>query len=119
MDSMENIKGFNGNESLTSILKNELENKTHSSENSSKDLRRSREVEIKEDEDEMTKLRKSLPIYPYRNDILNALKENQILIVVGETGSGKSTQISQYLLEEGFADNGKVIAVTQPRRVGN
>jgi HrpA-like RNA helicase len=36
---------------------------------------------------------------------------------VGETGSGKTTQLPQYLAEAGFADKGRAIAVTQPRRV--
>lgn len=42
--------------------------------------------------------------------------DNQILIVIGETGSGKTTQITQYLAEEGFTATGK-IGCTQPRRV--
>lgn len=42
--------------------------------------------------------------------------QHQILIVVGDTGSGKTTQMTQYLAEEGFADRGK-IGCTQPRRV--
>jgi ATP-dependent RNA helicase DHX8/PRP22 len=42
--------------------------------------------------------------------------ENQILIVIGETGSGKTTQITQYLAEAGFTSRGK-IGCTQPRRV--
>ena len=39
-----------------------------------------------------------------------------MLVVVGDTGSGKTTQMCQYLAEEGFADRGK-IGCTQPRRV--
>lgn len=42
--------------------------------------------------------------------------DNQILIVIGETGSGKTTQITQYMAEEGIAVRGK-IGCTQPRRV--
>ena len=42
--------------------------------------------------------------------------DNQVLIVIGETGSGKTTQITQYLAEEGFTATGK-IGCTQPRRV--
>ena len=41
----------------------------------------------------------------------------QILIIEGETGSGKTTQIPQYLYEAGFTKDGKKIACTQPRRV--
>ncbi|SCW00355.1 LAFE_0C02366g1_1 [Lachancea fermentati] len=62
--------------------------------------------------------RKSLPVYRYRQQLLDAIKENQILIVVGETGSGKTTQLPQYLVEEGYTKNGTLqIACTQPRRV--
>jgi len=42
--------------------------------------------------------------------------DNQILIVIGETGSGKTTQITQYLAEAGYTSRGK-IGCTQPRRV--
>eukprot|EP00804_Cyclotella_cryptica_P029443 CCRYP_011272-RB/>CCRYP_011272-RB protein AED:0.27 eAED:0.27 QI:368/1/1/1/1/1/11/21/1195 len=60
--------------------------------------------------------RKKLPVYPYREDFLMALKEHQVLILVGETGSGKTTQIPQYLHEVGYSELGK-IGCTQPRRV--
>ncbi|KAH9932076.1 P-loop containing nucleoside triphosphate hydrolase protein [Epithele typhae] len=60
--------------------------------------------------------RKSLPIYKLRDALLQAVREHQILIVVGDTGSGKTTQMTQYLAEDGFADKGK-IGCTQPRRV--
>ncbi|KAI0778818.1 P-loop containing nucleoside triphosphate hydrolase protein [Trametes elegans] len=60
--------------------------------------------------------RKSLPIYKLRDPLLQAIREHQVLIVVGDTGSGKTTQMTQYLAEEGFADKGK-IGCTQPRRV--
>lgn len=62
------------------------------------------------------KQRRGLPVYPYREELIQAITEYQILIVVGETGSGKTTQIMQYLIEEGFAKKGK-IGCTQPRRV--
>lgn len=45
-----------------------------------------------------------------------AVRDNQVLIVIGETGSGKTTQITQYLAEEGFCVRGK-LGCTQPRRV--
>ena len=60
--------------------------------------------------------RESLPVYKFRKQILDAVAANQLLIVVGDTGSGKTTQLTQYLAEGGYANNG-VIACTQPRRV--
>lgn len=60
--------------------------------------------------------RQSLPIYKLKDELIKAVTENQILIVIGETGSGKTTQITQYLAEAGFTSRGK-IGCTQPRRV--
>ena len=60
--------------------------------------------------------RQSLPIYKLRSELVKAIHDNQVLIVVGETGSGKTTQITQYLAEEGYIARGK-IGCTQPRRV--
>ncbi|KAI8084193.1 P-loop containing nucleoside triphosphate hydrolase protein [Gilbertella persicaria] len=62
-------------------------------------------------------IRKSLPIYQYRDSLLDAIDEYQVLIIVGETGSGKTTQLPQYLYEHGFTKDGKKIGCTQPRRV--
>lgn len=64
----------------------------------------------------MQEQRQSLPIYKLRQQLVQAIRDNQVLIVVGDTGSGKTTQMTQYLAEEGFADRGK-IGCTQPRRV--
>ena len=48
--------------------------------------------------------RKTLPIYRFREDLMNAIREHQVLIIEGETGSGKTTQLTQYLYEEGFCE---------------
>jgi ATP-dependent RNA helicase DHX8/PRP22 len=58
--------------------------------------------------------RESLPIFAFRNQLIEAVRQHQILIVVGETGSGKTTQTTQYLAEAGFTG---IIGCTQPRRV--
>jgi HrpA-like RNA helicase len=60
--------------------------------------------------------RQSLPIFKLKEQLLKAVNDNQILVVIGETGSGKTTQITQYLAEAGYTSRGR-IACTQPRRV--
>lgn len=62
-------------------------------------------------------VRRSLPVFPFREELLAAIASHQVLIIEGETGSGKTTQIPQYLFEEGYTKKGMKIACTQPRRV--
>ena len=61
--------------------------------------------------------RRSLPVFAHRQEILFAVEHYGVVVVVGETGCGKSTQIPQYLLEAGWCSDGKMIGITQPRRV--
>lgn len=61
--------------------------------------------------------RRSLPVFAYREELLEAVENYQTIIIVGETGSGKTTQIPQYLVEAGYTKGGKIIGCTQPRRV--
>ena len=61
--------------------------------------------------------RQSLPVFRYRNHILYLVENYRTVVIVGETGCGKSTQIPQYLIEAGWAAGGRVVAVTEPRRV--
>nr|CAN71460.1 hypothetical protein VITISV_033508 [Vitis vinifera] len=60
--------------------------------------------------------RQYLPIYSVREELLQVIRENQVVVVVGETGSGKTTQLTQYLHEDGYTTNG-IVGCTQPRRV--
>lgn len=62
--------------------------------------------------------RKALPIFQHRQGLLDAIQKYPVLVVVGGTGSGKTTQLPQYLYEAGYTEGGsKVIGCTQPRRV--
>ncbi|PVD20242.1 hypothetical protein C0Q70_20738 [Pomacea canaliculata] len=56
---------------------------------------------------------KNLPIYQYCEQIIATIHQHQVVVVAGDTGCGKSTQVPQYLLEAGFTK----IACTQPRRI--
>ncbi|XP_066503638.1 pre-mRNA-splicing factor ATP-dependent RNA helicase PRP16 isoform X1 [Hoplias malabaricus] len=60
--------------------------------------------------------RQFLPIFAVRQQLLNIIRDNSIVIVVGETGSGKTTQLTQYLHEDGYTSYG-MVGCTQPRRV--
>lgn len=64
----------------------------------------------------ITEQRRFLPIFAVRNELLKVIRDNNIVIIVGETGSGKTTQLTQYLHEDGYTKNG-MVGCTQPRRV--
>ena len=64
----------------------------------------------------MKEQRESLPIFALKEPLMEAIASNQILVVIGETGSGKTTQMTQYLVEAGLHRRGR-IGCTQPRRV--
>ncbi|XVF72676.1 hypothetical protein PTKIN_Ptkin12aG0139200 [Pterospermum kingtungense] len=72
--------------------------------------------------DEVERKRKDLPIVMMEQEIMEAINENSAVIICGETGCGKTTQVPQFLYEAGFGLNQStlrsgVIGVTQPRRV--
>ena len=67
---------------------------------------------------EIFRKRVGLPVWEYRDKFFTLLKENQCIVLVGETGSGKTTQIPQWCVE--FTKElgvKKGVSCTQPRRV--
>lgn len=68
----------------------------------------------------MLQARKSLPAWNKKTELLNLIRNNQVVIVSGETGCGKTTQLPQFILEDAIA-SGSIsdtnIVVTQPRRI--
>ncbi|CAL1697253.1 unnamed protein product [Somion occarium] len=60
--------------------------------------------------------REYLPAFACREELLKVIRDNQVVVVVGETGSGKTTQLTQFLYEDGYCTHG-LIGCTQPRRV--
>ncbi len=64
------------------------------------------------------KTRLKLPVYQFKEKLIEKVAKNQIVVVEGETGSGKTTQIPQFLVEAGYAEQGtSMVTCTQPRRV--
>ncbi|KAH9927562.1 P-loop containing nucleoside triphosphate hydrolase protein [Fomitopsis serialis] len=63
-------------------------------------------------------MRKKLPVFAQMHEFLNMFSANQIIVMVGETGSGKTTQIPQFVCYSDLPHTkGKLVACTQPRRV--
>ncbi|XP_070780527.1 3'-5' RNA helicase YTHDC2 [Enoplosus armatus] len=67
---------------------------------------------------ELDSFRRSLPVHERQEEIIQLVRENRVVLVVGETGSGKTTQIPQFLLDE-CSRNGEPCRIfcTQPRRL--
>jgi len=62
--------------------------------------------------------RHNLPIASYREEIVSAVRNNQVVLIAGETGCGKTTQVPQYLLEDAwYRGEGCRVVCTQPRRI--
>lgn len=66
---------------------------------------------------EIQEARMKLPVMAEEQVIMEAIKENPCVVICGETGSGKTTQVPQFLYEAGYASKGAIIGITEPRRV--
>ncbi|CAF0856362.1 unnamed protein product [Adineta ricciae] len=67
--------------------------------------------------EEIQAIRSQLPIITEEQVIMEAIHDNLVVLVCGETGSGKTTQLPQFLYEAGYTMGGKMIGITEPRRV--
>ena len=66
---------------------------------------------------EILATRQRLPVWEQKQDFFEMLKKNQNIVLVGETGSGKTTQIPAFCVDAGLTRGRKMVACTQPRRV--
>uniref|UniRef100_A0AAX7U9F9 RNA helicase n=1 Tax=Astatotilapia calliptera TaxID=8154 RepID=A0AAX7U9F9_ASTCA len=66
---------------------------------------------------EVQEARLKLPVLAEEQVIMEAVRENPSIVICGETGSGKTTQVPQFLYEAGYASGGRMIGITEPRRV--
>ncbi|KAF2354946.1 Helicase-associated domain [Trinorchestia longiramus] len=66
---------------------------------------------------ELAEARMDLPIIAEEQVVMETIKDNMMTVIVGPTGSGKTTQVPQFLYEAGFASESQIIGVTEPRRV--
>ncbi|GFQ78243.1 ATP-dependent RNA helicase DEAH12, chloroplastic [Trichonephila clavata] len=65
---------------------------------------------------ECNSLRRCLPVYSKKNDLLKSIRSYSVLVISAETGSGKTTQLAEYLLQSKVAERGTIIC-TQPRKI--
>eukprot|EP01012_Entosiphon_sulcatum_P049037 TRINITY_DN67636_c0_g1_i1.p1 TRINITY_DN67636_c0_g1~~TRINITY_DN67636_c0_g1_i1.p1 ORF type:complete len:682 (+),score=76.06 TRINITY_DN67636_c0_g1_i1:1029-3074(+) len=68
---------------------------------------------MKQSNRDLDSKRRNLPIWQAREEIIRTVRDNQVTVLVGETGSGKTTQLPQFLLDDGYTS----IACTQPRKI--
>eukprot|EP01126_Amoeba_proteus_P049345 TRINITY_DN5769_c0_g1_i10.p1 TRINITY_DN5769_c0_g1~~TRINITY_DN5769_c0_g1_i10.p1 ORF type:complete len:704 (-),score=133.96 TRINITY_DN5769_c0_g1_i10:77-2188(-) len=66
---------------------------------------------------EILKKRMELPVFEQKHEFLEYLRQHQVIVLQGETGSGKTTQIPQFVLESGLIKPDQLVGCTQPRRV--
>uniref|UniRef100_A0A4W6BZ35 Activating signal cointegrator 1 complex subunit 3 n=1 Tax=Lates calcarifer TaxID=8187 RepID=A0A4W6BZ35_LATCA len=66
---------------------------------------------------EIQEARLKLPVLAEEQVIMEAVRENPCVVICGETGSGKTTQVPQFLYEAGYASGSGIIGITEPRRV--
>lgn len=84
------------------------------------EIRHERVQALQEQHKKILEVRRSLPIFKYRSELVSLIKNNQVVVIIGETGSGKTTQLLQYVFEEGMSiveGEERMLVCTQPRRI--
>ncbi|KAI9107308.1 hypothetical protein K1719_021696 [Acacia pycnantha] len=118
----ENFDKLVENKNMTpASVEPKAQRKTYRVDKESSDLRQAQHDKMRTQRyQDMLRSRAALPIATLKGDILQLLKENDVLVVCGETGSGKTTQVPQFLLDDmiesgcgGYCN----IVCTQPRRI--
>ena len=66
---------------------------------------------------EILETRKRLPVWEQKDEFFEMMRKNQTMVLVGETGSGKTTQIPSFMVDTGVTRGKRMVACTQPRRV--
>jgi pre-mRNA-splicing factor ATP-dependent RNA helicase DHX38/PRP16 len=103
-------------DSALPVAKEDEVTKSQSSNKFSDHLKKSEGASTFSQSKTLREQREFLPAFAVREDLLRVIRDNQVVIVVGETGSGKTTQLTQFLYEDGYGNIG-MIGCTQPRRV--
>ncbi|KAM9367474.1 3'-5' RNA helicase YTHDC2 [Phaethornis superciliosus] len=76
------------------------------------------QIPVKRGESEFDSFRQSLPVFEKQEEIVKIIKDNKVVLIVGDTGSGKTTQIPQFLLDDCYKNGTPCrIFCTQPRRL--
>uniref|UniRef100_T1I963 RNA helicase n=1 Tax=Rhodnius prolixus TaxID=13249 RepID=T1I963_RHOPR len=110
-----NQKALEGDKNLSTYKFQKTENKPNCS---TIEVKKEPAVFVSVDrKPEIQAARLKLPILAEEQMIMEAINENPVVILAGETGSGKTTQIPQFLYEAGYTRNGQIIGITEPRRV--
>ncbi|KAH9582227.1 DEAD/DEAH box helicase domain [Trypanosoma melophagium] len=88
-----------------SVIDERIERHAFVEEKTEDQIKQERAEALQNQQSRLQEQRRSLPIFQTRDTLLKLIRNNPVVVIVGETGSGKTTQLLQYLYEEGFHEN--------------